>query len=132
MDVREYIITQSFNNFNFTQSPTRMIKIINSIVVFALEMGMLFTYGYYGMTRNWNLSTKLLFTVGTLALAIYLWAMYAAPKSSHQLEMPYLAMFRAAMFLVPAFLLFRMDLKAMSITVVVLALLTQLISYFTE
>ena len=109
-----------------------MIKIINSIVVFSLEMGMLFTYGDYGMTRNWNLPTKLLFTIGALALVIYLWAVYAAPKSYRQLEMPYLAFFRAAMFLVPAFLLFRMDLKAISLAVVVLAILTQLVSYFTE
>lgn len=109
-----------------------MLKTINQVIVFLLEMAMLVTYGYYGMTRPWNLALKLLFTFLILAAAIGLWSVFAAPKSGQRLEMPYLALFRAGMFLTAAFLLFQCGHRNTALIFAVIILITQAVSWFTE
>lgn len=109
-----------------------MIKSINQIVAFALEIIMLVTYGYFGMTRPWNLIVRLLFTILVISLAVLLWSKFAAPKSGQRLKMPYLALFRAAMFLVAAFFLFQTGHKNLAFMVTGVIIITQLVSYFTE
>ena len=93
---------------------------------------MLISYGYFGITRQWNLASRLLLTLLVVSIAISLWAIFAAPKSAHRLQMPHLAFFRVLMFSFSAFLLFQSEHKNFAIIVFVLAVLTQTISYFTE
>ncbi len=109
-----------------------MIKSLNQILVFILEIIMLISYGYFGMTRQWNLAVKLSFTIIVVSIAILLWSIFAAPKSGRRLEMPYLSIFRALMFSLAAFLLFESGHKNFAIIIFVLSLLTQTISFFTE
>lgn len=109
-----------------------MIKILNLVVMFFVEMAMLFSYGYFGFSQPWNFITKLLFTVGVLAVAITLWAIFAAPKSARRLKMPYLAIFRSGMFLIAAFLIFQTGHTNAAIAFSIVALVTQIVSYFTE
>ena len=109
-----------------------MIKSINQIFVFILEIIMLISYGYFGMTRQWNLASRLLLALLIVSIAILLWARFAAPKSVHRLRMPYLAFFRVLMFSVSAFMLFQSGHKNFALIVFAFALLTQTISYFTE
>jgi len=54
-----------------------VIKIINQVTVFLLEITMLIAYGFYGMTRQWNFLPKLLFTIGIFSAAIILWSVFA-------------------------------------------------------
>lgn len=109
-----------------------MIKIMNQGAIFLLEITMLVSYGYYGITRQWGLGAKLLFTVFILSIAIALWSIFAAPKSGHRLEMPYLAIFRGGMFFIAAFFLFQTGYKNIALLLVVLAIITQVVSLFTE
>ena len=109
-----------------------MIKTINQIFVFALELVMIFGYGYFAITRPWNLTLRILFSITIITVTILLWAVFAAPKSGHRLEMPYLAIFRAFMFLIAALFLFQMGHKYGVICLVGLIIITQAISYLTE
>lgn len=109
-----------------------MIKLINQVVVFILEIIMLITFGYFGFARQWNIIPKILLTIFIIATAIGLWAIFAAPRSGHRLEMPYLAIFRASMFLLAAFLLFQLENKNLAIALATLAIVTQIISYLNE
>jgi hypothetical protein len=109
-----------------------MIKSINQILVFILEVIILFSYGYFGMTRQWNLTLRVLFTILVVSIVVLLWSIFAAPKSAHRLQMPYLALFRAFIFSFSALLLFQSEHKNFAISIFVLTLLTQMISYFTE
>jgi uncharacterized protein DUF2568 len=109
-----------------------MIKSINQILVFILEMIMLFSYGYFGMTRQWNFSPKLLFTFLFVSAAIILWSIFAAPKSGRRLAMPYLSIFRMLMFSLSAFLLVECGYKNFGMIVFIFSLVTQAMSLFTE
>ncbi len=109
-----------------------MIKFVNPILALTLEIIMLITFGYFGMTRPWSLTLRILFTILFISIALLLWAFFAAPKSEHRLQMPSIMFFRMLMFTFSAFLLFQLGNKNLSILVFVFALLSQTISYFTE
>jgi hypothetical protein len=109
-----------------------MIKAINQIAIFFLEIVMLISYGYFGFTQPLNFITRLLFAIVIVFAAIALWAIFAAPKSRRRLEMPYLIIFRASMFFVAALFVFLTGYKNFAITLAALTIITQTISYFTE
>ena len=109
-----------------------MIKTINQIVVFFLEIIMLIVFGYFAFTTKWSFILKLLSSIFMVTTAIALWAFFAAPKSGHRLKMPYLAIFRAGMFLLAALLLFLSGNVNLAIALAALVIVTQIISYFTE
>lgn len=115
-----------------TYTMNTAIKITNQTITFLLEIAMLISFGYYGMTRSWHFFPRLLFTIVILAVAIGLWAILAAPKSARRLKMPYQTIFRIAMFLLSASLLFQTGQKGIAIILACLAIITQTISYFTE
>lgn len=109
-----------------------MIKGINLVIVFLLEVAMLVSYGLYGMTRQWSFLPKLLFTIFIISTAIVLWSIFAAPKSGYRLEMPYLAIFRAGMFLLSAWCLYESGYKNIALVLALLTAITQIVSLFTE
>jgi len=65
-------------------------------------------------------------------LCHFLWAFFAAPKSVHRLKMPYLAIFRASIFLIASFLLYQTEQKNIAIAFALLAIVTQAVSFFAE
>lgn len=109
-----------------------ILKTINELVTFLLEIAMLVAYGYYGMNGPWNFLPRILFSIFLVAVVIVLWGIFAAPKSARRLKMPYLAIFRTSVFLISAFLLFQSGQKNMAITLAGLTVVTQIIGYYTE
>ncbi len=109
-----------------------LLKTLNQTITFLLEIAMLFALGYYGMTKSWNLFSKLLLAVLLIGIAVFLWGMYAAPRSSNRLEMPALAFFRASLFLTASFLLYQSGQKNSALIFAGLTIVTQTISCFTE
>jgi len=109
-----------------------MIKQVNQFIVFTLELIMFIALGYYGMTRDWSILPRVLFTIAIITMTITLWGIFAAPKSAYRLEMPYLAIFRGIMFLSASFLFSQLGIKTLAITLAALAVMTQTLSYFTE
>jgi hypothetical protein len=109
-----------------------MFKTIYQAIAFLLEIAMLISYGYYGMSRRWNFLPRLLFTITLVAIVITLWAIFAAPKSTRRLDMPYLAIFSVSIFLIAAFLLFQSGQKNYAIILAGLAMAIQTIAYLTE
>jgi hypothetical protein len=109
-----------------------MLKTVNQVVTFLLEIAMLIAYGYYGMSGSQTFLYRLLFTIFLVALVIVLWGTFAAPKSARRLKMPYLAIFRTTVFLISAFLLFQAGQKNMAIILAGLSVVTQAIGYYAE
>jgi len=108
------------------------MKTLNQAIVFLLEISMLISLGYYGFSKSWSLLPKTIFAFFLIVFAIFLWAFFAAPKSVHRLKMPYLAIFRASIFLIASFLLYQTEQKNIAIAFAVLAIVTQAVSFFAE
>jgi Protein of unknown function (DUF2568) len=62
------------------------LKGINLGVAFLLELGVLAALCYWGFTVGPNTLLKFVLGLGAPALAIVVWAIFGAPKSSTQLQ----------------------------------------------
>lgn len=76
-----------------------MIKSINQAVVFIMELVMVYAFGYIGYKTGSDTFSKYALAILLTAICIFLWGIFAAPKSTRRLSMPYLGLFRCSMFL---------------------------------
>jgi hypothetical protein len=106
----------------------RVIAALNKGIVFLLEIVMIVSCAYFGFQKGTNIYAKWMLAIILPALAILLWGYYAAPKSSHRLSMPHLAVFRALMFLAAACCLYRCNKISAAISLAVLSFATQFLS----
>jgi ABC-type Co2+ transport system permease subunit len=109
-----------------------MLKSVIGIVVFMLELLMLVAFGWYGYNEPTNVWLRIGLAAGLVIAAIILWAVFGSPKSTKRLRLPALAVFRAAMFLVAAFFVYRLGHPTWALVIAVTAVTTQVVSCFTE
>ena len=81
------------------------IRTANLALALFLEIAMLVALGYAGWAATDIQWLRYLLLIGWPALAIVLWAIWAAPKSGRRLPAPALLVFKAAIFGVTTFLL---------------------------
>jgi len=98
------------------------LKGINLGVAFLLELGVLAALGYWGFTVGPNTFLKFVLGLGAPALAIVVWAIFGAPKSSTQLQgVAYLAL-QAVLFGGGALALFVSGQRGLGIAFALIAL----------
>ena len=93
---------------------------------------MLGSFAYFGIQKGSSTFIKYASAIVIVAVAIFLWSYFAAPRSAHRLRMPYLAIFRLAMFLIASYLLHRCDQTKFAIIMAAFSTATQIVSLFTE
>lgn len=74
-----------------------ILKLINQVVAFLLELVMLYMLavgGYQVGKGNW----RYVLAIGLPVLAIGLWAYFSSPRSDHRLVFPYLSIFHFVLF----------------------------------
>ncbi len=108
----------------------RMIVALNKGIVFLLEIVMIISFAWFGFQKGTNMYVKWMLAAALPVVAILLWGYFAAPKSSHRLSMPYLAFFRAMMFLAASWCLYKCNKTSAAISVAILSFATQLLSYY--
>jgi len=108
------------------------MNLLNKIVTFFLELAMLASFACFGFQKGGTPLVKYGLAVLLPILAIVLWGYFAAPKSSHRLELPAVALFRGLIFLAAALCLFLCHQRVPALTMAVLAILTQIASFFGE
>jgi hypothetical protein len=62
------------------------LKNANVALAFLLELGVLAALAYWGWTVGPNITAKVALAVGAPVVAISIWAIYGAPRSSRQLK----------------------------------------------
>jgi hypothetical protein len=85
----------------------QIIKIINLILAFSLELVMFFSIGYWGFQQGKTDITKWLIATACFVLAVGLWAIFAAPKSTYRIKFPYRILFEACMFTICSVALYK-------------------------
>ena len=81
------------------------LRAANLALAFFLEIAMLVALGYAGWAATDIWWLRYLLLIGWPALAIVLWAIWAAPRSGRRLPAPALIVFKAAIFGVTTLLL---------------------------
>lgn len=100
-----------------------LLKGINLTVAFLVELAAIAALGYWGFTEGPNTLAKFALGLGAPALAIVVWAIFGAPKSSMQLQgAAYLAL-QAVVFGAGALALVAAGQKWLGIAYAVIALI---------
>ena len=99
-----------------------LIKPVVQLVVFLLELFMLVAFGWYGYSQPAGMLLRVGLGAGLVITAIVVWSVWAAPKSSRRLPLPALVLFRAAMFLLSAFFVYRLGHEKLALIVASLAM----------
>lgn len=83
----------------------QMLKSINQIVAFLLELGMLAAVGRWGYLQGKTTFSKYGIALLLVALIVVLWGYFAAPKSANRLSLGYRMIFEFGLFMITTFLL---------------------------
>ena len=106
----------------------QLIKGLNQVVYFLLELSMLGAYGYAGFHSSQHTYGKYLLGIGLPLIAAILWGIFAAPRSAHRLAFPYRTLFALTLFGVAFLLLYRTGYPHLAITLGIVALASELIA----
>ncbi|GAB4029722.1 YrdB family protein [Spirosoma jeollabukense] len=103
----------------------QLLKGLNQLLYFLLELGMLGSFGYAGFQSSQHPVWKYIIALGLPLVAATLWGHFAAPRSSHRLEFPFRSLFALTMFGLAFFLLYRTGQTRLAITLGILALASE-------
>ncbi|MEO7044472.1 MAG: YrdB family protein [Ferruginibacter sp.] len=107
----------------------QIIKLINQVIAFFLEIGMFIALGYWGFQQGRTNLTKYSFAVALPIIAIILWGFFAAPKSEYRLEFPIRIIFELCLFAIASFLLYRTGNSKLAIWFAAITLVSEIIAY---
>jgi hypothetical protein len=110
----------------------QIIKLINQVIAFFLEMGMFISLGYWGFLQGKTNLTKYSFAIALPMIAIILWGFFAAPKSEYRLEFPIRIFFELCLFVIASFLLYRTGNSRLAIWFGAIALVSEIIAYILK
>lgn len=83
------------------------IKQLNLLVSFLLELAMLFFYSYWAYRTSDTDAMRYTLAVVMPAIAVVIWAIWAAPKSKYRLANPFRSVLKVSLCLLAAFLCYK-------------------------
>lgn len=106
-----------------------VIKYLNLLVSFLLEVALLIVAGYWGFQQGESVLMKY-----TLALAIpvviaILWGIFAAPKSKKRLENPFRIVFKLTLFSLAVFFSYQMGLLLLAIIIAIITCINLVMAF---
>ena len=110
----------------------QIIKVINLIVAFSLEIAMLIVLGYWGFQTGKTTFWKYTLAATLPLIAMLLWGILAAPRSEQRLDTPYRIAFELAMFFLASFLLYKSGYAKLGLSFAMIALLSESLALFLK
>jgi len=108
----------------------QIIKLINQVVAFLLEIAMIIAIGYWGFHQGRTSLTKYSIAIVLPIVAIILWGFFAAPKSEYRLAFPLRIVFELCLFAIASFLLYQTGNSKLATWFAVIALTNEIVAYF--
>lgn len=109
----------------------QLIKAVNQLVAFLLEIGMLISFGMWGFHGETSVGKRYLLGLGLPLLAAVLWGIWAAPKSSYRLDLPYRLLFSLTLFALSALTLHRLGHTSWAVLFATLAISSAMVELIT-
>ena len=107
----------------------QILKIINSVLAFSLELSMFFSISYWGFLQGKTSFSKWAIAIILLAISVTLWGILASPNSQTRLKFPLRLIFEVSMFLIASFLLYKSNLTTLSIWFALLSIVSVSIAF---
>jgi hypothetical protein len=109
-----------------------IIKQINQLLVFFVELGMLVSLGYAGFHMGKSILVKYLLAIVLPLITAVIWGIWEAPRSPYRLYQPFRSLLAMFLFLLAAFLLYTTGKKEIAIIFGITALVTQCLAVVLE
>jgi hypothetical protein len=109
-----------------------IIKAINLVTAFLLEIAMIVAFGYFGYHYPENFAMKYIFMIGFPLMATILWGFLAAPKSKHRLQKLPRLIFALTIFGAAIFLLNSTGKTMLAAVFAILVIINQLLLFIIE
>jgi hypothetical protein len=104
----------------------QLLKGLNATLYFLLELSMLGAFGYAGFHSSHHPLGKYFIGVGLPLLAATLWGIFAAPRSTHRLVLPYRSLFALTLFGIAFFLLYRAGYPRLAFGLAIIAVVSEI------
>lgn len=75
-----------------------MLKSLNLVLAFVLELSMLAAFAYFGFTATSQLPLQITLAVGLPLAVAVIWGFWLAPRASRRLQEPWLVIAKLALF----------------------------------
>ena len=109
-----------------------LIKVINLVLAFLLEIAMLIAFGYFGYHYPENTANKYFFMMALPLAATILWGFFAAPKSKHRLPKLPRVVFALVLYGTSIFLLSLTGKTPLAAAFAICVVLNQLLLFILE
>lgn len=109
-----------------------IIKSVNQLIAFLLELGLFFIVGFWGFRQGQTSIAKYAFAIIFPMMAIVLWGIFAAPKSSNRLAFPVRLIFEMGLFMLASVLLYTTGNTTWAITFALTALISEIIAFVSK
>ncbi|WP_420148289.1 YrdB family protein [Spirosoma sp.] len=106
-----------------------LIRAIHQAIYFMVELSMLASLSYAGFSSAYH---NYLLGIGLPLSAIILWGIFAAPRSTYRLDLPYRSLFTISLFGLSAFLLYQTGQAHLAILFGSIALLSEIIALLLQ
>ncbi len=106
-----------------------LLKSANLGLAFFLELGVLVALGYWGFQTGQGTLAQVALGIGLPAIAIGVWAVFGAPKSTRRLRGPWLLLLRVVFFGTGALALYAAGQQSVGIAFALVAAINLVLMY---
>lgn len=99
-----------------------LIKKLNLLLSFLLELVLLYLVGFWGFHQGETWVSKYALAVVLPAIVIVLWGVWAAPKSKRRLKNPVRTVFKLALFFLGALLAYQAGIQSWAIVFAIIVI----------
>ena len=107
----------------------QILKTLNLLVAFILELGLFTSLAWWGFHLGKTSPMQWVLAIVMVAVGVTLWGIFAAPHSGHRLPFNARLLFEMTMFLVGAFLLYRLHYPTLGLWFAIIAIASVIIAY---
>jgi hypothetical protein len=107
-----------------------ILKGINILLSFLLELAMLIAIGYWGYHGSPNTLMKWALAIGLPLLVIFVWGMFFAPKSNRRLPAIPGSLLSLGLFLLAAFALYQSNQPTAGIILAIIAIVNRILTLY--
>jgi len=107
-----------------------ILKTINSVLAFFLELIMLAAFSYWGFHGEKSVLIKWLLGIGVPLAVIFIWGLYLAPNAKHRLNITAGTILSLTLFLGAAIALYQTSHSVLAITFAIAIIINQVFLLF--
>ncbi len=113
-------------------SYVNMLKPVNLALAFLLELGVLVALGYWGSQTGQGTIARIALGIGVPVIAVAVWALFGAPRSTRRLRGPWLLLLRLLFFGTGAVALYAAGQQGLGIAFALVSAINLILVYAWE